>query len=496
MGELESERSSYRQIFKATSIFGGVQVFNILVGIIRVKFVAVLLGAKGVGVIGLLNSPLQLIITVTGLGITFSAVRDISAANGTGDKSSVSKTIRVLRHWVWLTGLFGAVVTVVFAPQLSLWSFGNKEYTWAFIWLSITILLQAISKGQSAILQGTRRLREMAKAGVIGSLLGLVTSIPLYYFYGIGGIVPALIVTSITGLILSWYFSRRVPVEKVKLTSNEYTRQGMGMVKLGISMTVAGFIASLSSYILNAFISNNAGVEQVGLYNAGWGVVGQYTAIIFAAMATDYFPRLAAVQADNMKVRNLVNQQIEAALLIVTPLLILLIVGMPLVVRILYTPEFLPVVMFTVLTLAGIPFKTISWAMGYVYLAKGDGKLFMIMEIVSGAVILASNLILYYFFGLNGLGISFIITYILGVVFSYYVVRKKYDFRMPKKFTGQFSLLFLFMIMALGTVFIQVDLYRYLAGCLICISSGLYSLYKLSGLMDLKSLVSEKLWKR
>ncbi len=268
------------------------------------------------------------------------------------------------------------------------------------------------------------------------------------------------------------------------------------MVKLGISMTVAGFIASLSSYILNAFISNNAGVEQVGLYNAGWGVVGQYTAIIFAAMATDYFPRLAAVQADNMKVRNLVNQQIEAALLIVTPLLILLIVGMPLVVRILYTPEFLPVVMFAVLTLAGIPFKTISWAMEYVYLAKGDGKLFMIMEIVSGAVILASNLILYYFFGLNGLGISFIITYILGVVFSYYVVRKKYDFRMPKKFTGQFSILFLFMIMALGTVFMQVDLYRYLAGCLICISSGLYSLYKLSGLMDLKSLVSEKLWKR
>ena len=228
MGELESERSSYRQIFKATSIFGGVQVFNILVGIIRVKFVAVLLGAKGVGVIGLLNSPLQLIITVTGLGLTFSAVRDISAANGTGDKSSVSKTLRVLRHWVWLTGLFGAVATVVFAPQLSLWSFGNKEYTWAFIWLSITILLQAISKGQSAILQGTRRLREMAKAGVIGSLLGLVTSIPLYYFYGIGGIVPALIVTSITGLILSWYFSRRVPVEKSNLLQMNIPGRGWG----------------------------------------------------------------------------------------------------------------------------------------------------------------------------------------------------------------------------------------------------------------------------
>jgi O-antigen/teichoic acid export membrane protein len=494
--ELESERSSYRQIFKATSLFGGVQVFNILTGIIRVKFVAVLLGAKGVGIIGLLNSPLQLIITITGLGISFSAVRDISAANGTGDKISISKTIRVLRYWAWLTGLAGAVVTVILAPQLSQWSFGNREYTWAFIWLSVTILIQSISKAQSAILQGTRRLREMAKAGVIGSLFGLGTSVPLYYLYGINGIVPALIVTAITGLLLSWYFSRKVPVEKVKLTQDDYNRQGIGMAKLGISMTVAGFIASLSGYILNAFISNNAGVEQVGFYNAGWGVVGQYTAIIFAAMATDYFPRLAAVQADNTKVRNLVNQQIETALFIVTPLLILLIVGMPLVVRILYTPEFLPVVMFAVLTLIGIPFKTISWAMGYVYLAKGDGKLFMIMEIVSGVVILASNLILYYFFGLNGLGLSFIITYFLGVIFSYYVLRKKYDFRMPEKFIRQFSILFVFMILTLATVFIPVNLYRYLAGGLICVTAGIYSAHKLSGLMDLRSLVAEKLWKR
>jgi O-antigen/teichoic acid export membrane protein len=489
---INPEHKSYRQIFKATSLFGGVQVFNILIGIIRVKFVAVLLGTRGVGIIGLLNSPLQLIASVTGLGISFSAVRDISAAAGTNEKVTISKTINTLRRWSWLTGLLGAVVTVSFAPLLSQWSFGNREYTWAFIWLSVTILLQAISKGQSAILQGTRRLREMAKAGVIGSVLGLVTSIPLYYWFGIKGIVPALIVTAITGLLLSWHFSRKVPIEKVKLTTDETVQRGLSMVKLGVSMTVAGFIASLSGYILNAFISHKGGVEQVGLYNAGWGVVGQYTAIIFAAMATDYFPRLSAVQSDNVQVRNLVNQQIDAALLIVTPLLILLIVAMPVVVRILYTPEFLPVVMFAVLTLLGIPFKTVSWAMGYVYLAKGDGRLFVIMEVISGSVILASNLILYYYFGLNGLGLSFIVTYLLGVIFSYYVLRRKYQFKMPEKFIRQFVLLYGFIILTFLTVLINNELYRYVAGAIVCIIAGLYSVRKLSYLIDLRSIISER----
>ena len=177
-GRQNAERSSYRQIFKATSLFGGVQVFNILIGIIRVKFVAVLLGAAGVGIIGLFNAPLQLIMSITGLGIAFSAIRNVSEANNSGDKSRIASVITTLRRWSWFTGLLGAIVTISLAPLLSQWTFGNRDYTWAFVWLSVTLLLQAISKGQSAILQGTRRLKDMAKSGVIGSALGLLTSIP------------------------------------------------------------------------------------------------------------------------------------------------------------------------------------------------------------------------------------------------------------------------------------------------------------------------------
>ena len=43
-------RNSYKQSLKATSLFGGVQIFNILIQIIRSKFAAVLLGPEGMGV--------------------------------------------------------------------------------------------------------------------------------------------------------------------------------------------------------------------------------------------------------------------------------------------------------------------------------------------------------------------------------------------------------------------------------------------------------------
>jgi O-antigen/teichoic acid export membrane protein len=484
-----SDRSSYRQIFKATSLFGGVQVFNILIGIIRVKFVAVLLGTAGIGIMGLLNAPLQLIISITGLGIAFSAIRDISEANGSGNQTRIAKTITILRRWSWFTGLLGAVVTVSLASLLSQWTFGTREYTWAFVWLSITLLLQAISKGQSAILQGTRRLKEMAKATIMGSILGLFTSLPLYYWFGIRGIVPGMIVTAFTSLFLFWYFSRKVIIEKTELSVKETYISGFSMVKLGISMTIAGFVATLSTYILNAFISNKGGVDQVGLYNAGWSVVGQYTGIIFTAMATDYFPRLSAIQEDNDKVRELVKQQAETALLIMTPLLALLIITMPFVVRILYTPAFLPIVMFANLTVLGMQFKAVSWSLGYVYLAKGRGQLFLIIEIVSGTIILFLNLLFYYLFGLNGLGISFIFSYLLGMLFSFFFLRWKYRIVFPRKLYERLLLTYGLIVLSFGTVFISGPFYRFLTGIIVLIFATLFSLVKLNELMDLKSYV-------
>lgn len=490
---MTEQRSSYRQIFKATSLFGGVQVSTILIGIVRVKFVAVLLGATGVGIIGLLNAPIDLIIAITGLGISFSAVRDISAESSHMDPSGLTRIILTLRRWSWFTGLLGAVVTLTLAPVLSEWSFGNRDYTWSFIWLSVTLLLLAISNGQKAVLQGTRRLKDMAKATVLGSFLGLITSIPLYYWFGTNGIVPAMVISAVTTLCLSWYFARRVGIDKVQMSFRETYRSGLNMAKLGISMTIAGFIASLSRYILSAFISHQGGIDQVGLYNAGWGVVGQYTAVVFSAMATDYFPRLSAIHKDNQKVKELVGQQVETAILILTPLLSLLIVMMPVVVRVLYTKEFLPMIMFAYLTIVGIHFKTLSWGVGYVFLAKGNGRLFLVLEIISGVVILGLNLLGYYLYGLNGLGISFIMSYLITTIIAFVVLNRIYHIQFPARFFGRLFIAYLLVLLSFATVFFQDTVSRYGAGIAVLLVATGFSLYKLNELMDIRAFIRSRL---
>ncbi len=223
---MEEQQGEYRQIMKATSIFGGVRVFNIIIAIIRSKFVAVLLGPTGMGIASLLNSTTALILEMTHFGLGTSAVKDVAAANASGDHGRIAKVVTAFRRLVWITGLLGTGSVLVLSPWLSRFAFGNNKYTLAFVWLSMTLLFSQLSSGQSVILQGMRKLEYLAKANIIGAVAGLSISVPIYYLWRIDGIVPAIILSSITGLCISWFYARKIPTKKTEINIRETFAEG------------------------------------------------------------------------------------------------------------------------------------------------------------------------------------------------------------------------------------------------------------------------------
>ena len=252
-------QSSYRQIMKATSIFGGVQVFNILISIIKSKFVAVLLGPEGMGIMGLLTSTTNLISRATNFGIGTSAVKDVAAAHGTGDENRVGNTVTLVSRLVWITGMFGFGITVVLSPWLSKLTFGNNDYTLAFVWISITLLFEQISNGQLVVLQGLRKLNYLAKANLYGSFFGLIVTVPLYYFLSFDGIVPAIIATGLITLLMSWIFSRKLEIKETVLSLNQTFQQGGDMVRLGFMISLSGLLSVGASYAIRIFINRTGG---------------------------------------------------------------------------------------------------------------------------------------------------------------------------------------------------------------------------------------------
>jgi O-antigen/teichoic acid export membrane protein len=481
--------NSYNQIAKATGIFGGVQVINVLLSIIRSKFVAVLLGTSGLGVLGLFTATTSTIASIANLGISFSAVRTISVASGTNNQTLISRTIITLRRWVNLTGIVGALLTLALAPKLSQWTFGDLTYTWAFVWLSITLFFQQISSGQLALLQGLRKIKQLAKANVLGSFFGLCLSLPLYYWLGLQGIVPALIITAGTSVVLSWYFARKVEVVKVPITLKESLNGGMDMVKLGSVMMITGFATTGVMYLIRMYISRTGGIEQVGLYSAAWAIVSNYVGMVFTAMGADYFPRLSAVSDDNLQIKKLVNQQAEIAILILGPILIFLLSALPFVIRILLTAKFMPIIGLIQWAILGVLYKAASWSIGFIILAKGDGKIFFITEIIANIIILINNILLYHFFKLEGSGFAFLISYLLYFMLVFVIVRIRYSFSFSKSFIKLFLIQFAFTTAALIAVW-QIGFPKaYFSGAFLLVASTLYSYYEAKKRIDIGSIL-------
>ena len=139
---MSGERDSYRQILKATSVFGGVQVFSIIINLIKSKVIAVFLGTEGMGIYSLLQNPVNLVSQISGLGLNSSGIRDV--AQHADDKIEFSKTVKTVQSWSRVTGLVGTIILFLMAPIISQWTFGNSAYSLDFRFLSLSVFLLAI----------------------------------------------------------------------------------------------------------------------------------------------------------------------------------------------------------------------------------------------------------------------------------------------------------------------------------------------------------------
>ena len=401
-----------RMAMKAMGLFGGVQVAGILCSIIRTKLVALWIGPVGIGLFGLFNNALEMLSTGTNLGIRSSSVRDISQASEGRDTSLVARMVSVVRKWSLWLGLAGALLTLTLAPLLSQLTFGDGTHIWGFVALSIAVLLQALTNGEYAVLQGSGRLKRLASVTLWGTIVGLAVSVPLFYFLRERSILPSIIAYAVALATFAWVFRNR-EYPRVDMTQRETFDMGKGFVKLGIYMTLGNFASILASYAFNAWLNVNAGTEQVGFYQAGYTLINKYTGLILTALGMEYYPRLAKVAESRIRLRAFVSQEINVAIAVMAPVVALFILLREVIVWLLYTPEFNVILTFVSWGMIGTVLRTLSWCLAFTILAKGDGKTYLWTEVASAVINLVLNIVFYRWWGLTGLGIAFLVSYLL-----------------------------------------------------------------------------------
>lgn len=468
----------YSKILQITSLLSGVQLFQIAFSVIRVKIVAIFLGPIGMGVFSLLTNTLNTFGSFINLGISTSGVRQISKQHEL--ERDIVPIIIVLRALGLFTGMLGVIILFLLAPNVSVALFNNDTYTLNLRILSIVILLIQITNVNLAILQGSKKLKDLSYANLIGNLSGLIFSLPIIVYFREEGIPYAIIITNSFNLIATIFFVNKIgSAIRIPIKFDFFVEQSKEILKIGVVLSISGILVNLNSYLTQLFITRTGSLSDLGLYTASYSLVVSYVGLILNAMSTEYYPRLCSNASSNNKSNQIVNTQAEILTLLITPIIISFFLFSDLIISILYSKDFSSIQTLVNLMVFGMLFRSVSWCISFVFSAKGHIKSFFYIEFFATIYSLIFNVIFYNLYGLNGLGYSFILSYVIYLVHVYIMANRKYGFcfsnENKKIFT--FCLLLLFVLFLVS--FINITFLKYFFSTLILVYSTVFSFKKI-----------------
>ncbi len=370
---------SYGQILKSSSIIGGAQGINYLISMVRVKLVAVLLGPAGVGLVGLYMSATDMVGTFAKLGVNESGVREVAEAHASNQPERIARAIKTLRRLSWATGFLGWLLTAALSYPLSFWAFGSGEHAWAIAILGGSLLLAFVSGGQSALLQGMRRISDLARVNVLSAIGSTMAAVSLYWWLGQKGIVPVLIVTAAVNLGYSWWFARKVSVASVALTLPETLIHAKRFIHLGVAFMWSALFGAVVALGIRSLIVRDLGLDSNGIYQAAWTISGMFGGFIISAMGTDFYPRLTAVVNDSPAATKLVNEQTEIGVLLALPGVQASLTFAPLLMHVFFSAKFVAGAELLPWFLVAVFLRMITYPMGYILTAKAAGGKFAML---------------------------------------------------------------------------------------------------------------------
>lgn len=421
--------ASYRRILKSSSIIGGASVINILIGLVRTKIVAVLLGPTGIGLVSLYTGLMSTATAVATMGIGTVGTRQIAEALGKEDERALAVVRRAMFWGALLLASAGALVVWALREVLAVKVLGGAEHATIVGWLALGVALSVASASQGALIQGMRRIGDMARLSVFGSLLNTVLGVGLLWQRGQAGLLAYVLIGPLVSFLLGhWYVSRLPKLAADPIAMREMAQQWQTLLRLGVPFMGAGLVGALVQLWIRVEVGNTLGAESLGHFQAAWSISMQYIGFVLGAMGADYYPRLTSVIHDHKAATRLVNEQTEIALLLSAPVFIAMIGLAPWVIHLLYTAAFLPAVNVLRWQILGDVLKVASWPLGFVILAAGAGKTFFVTETI--AFLVLGGLIAGFSssVGLRITGIAFLVCYVVYLPLVYWLARRRIDF--------------------------------------------------------------------
>jgi PST family polysaccharide transporter len=410
--------------FIKTSLLNGVAVVVRMLTLLCInKILAIYVGPAGYAALGQFQNAVQMITTFAS-GAINAGVTKYTAEYHEDEQQ---------QHTVWRTAgsisVFGAIVTgvivAIFNERLSLLFLGDDTFGGVFIWFAATLVLFVLNTLLLAVLNGKKEIVRYVVSNIAGSLFALAVTTYMAVNWGVYGALVALAVYQSISFFVTLVLCCRAPWFKVQYFIGRIDpKVARNLAKYTAMSLTSVACVPLSQILVRNHLGQSFGWEAAGYWEALTRLSGAYLMLITTTLSVYYLPRFS-----ELKHPTELRAEIKNGYKIILPLTVIgaLIIYMfrDLVVKLLFTPEFLPMTDLFAWQMVGDTLKIGSWVLAYLMLGKAMFKLFMVTELIFAATFVAFSWFFTDIFGLEGVTMAYAVNYaIYWIVMGVFMSRK------------------------------------------------------------------------
>jgi O-antigen/teichoic acid export membrane protein len=295
------------------------------------------------------------------------------------------------------------------------------------------------------LLNGFRAIGRLALVEILGPVTTLLLVYPICIYVGEGnalGFIWLLSAAQSMMVIASFVILYRAGwLSAFFVKTHINNKQAHIRYFLTISGTtfLAGILATGTLLFVRTIIVKHGGLHQAGLFDLAWSLSGSYVMLLLGSFGTYYSPTLS--QAKNREEqRILIRRVIRLSTLLMTPMIVSVVVLKPLLIKTLYSNEYMAALEMVRWMLVGDYLKITSWVLAITVIVNADMKIYFWTEAFWNIGFLALSVLAIEYSGdLQGMGMAFIALYFCLVVYYSFYVRRVYAL----KFTPDLLILWL-----------------------------------------------------
>ncbi|WP_248752119.1 O-antigen translocase [Pseudomonas sp. MWU15-20650] len=408
--------------FLKTSLLNGIAVVVRMVTLLCInKILAVYVGPVGYAALGQFQNAVQMITTFA------SGAINAGVTKYTAEYHEDEERQRTVWRTAGSISLIGALVTgvlvTVFNERLSLIFLKDRAFGGVFVWFSATLVLFILNTLLLAVLNGKKEIPRYVISNIAGSFFALAVTAYMAIMWGLYGALVALAVYQSLSFFVTVFLCYTAPWFKI--------RYFIGRIDPGVARNLAKYTAMsltsvacvpISQILVRNHLGQSFGWEAAGYWEALTRLSGAYLMLITTTLSVYYLPKFSELKkSEDIRAEIANGYKIILPLTAAGALIIYLFRDM--IVKLLFTPEFLPMTDLFAWQMLGDTLKIGSWVMAYLMLGKAMFKLFMVTEIVFSSSFVILSWLFTNELGLQGVTVAYAINYaaywvVMGVCMS------------------------------------------------------------------------------